>query len=71
MFFTTISEFNNFLKKIRCLICRVNDIQNIIEQNELTTSTTTTTTTLGGEESRITEDTETRLTEDGDTRIIE
>lgn len=38
-------EFRKFVRKVKCLFCRVNDIEEILAQNGLTTSTTTTTTT--------------------------
>lgn len=45
MFFVLKTEFDKFVKKVKCLFCRVNGIEEILAQNGLTTSTTTTTTT--------------------------
>ena len=38
-------QVDKWIKKIKCLFCRVSDIEEILEQNGLTTSTTTTTST--------------------------
>lgn len=44
MFFVLKTEFDKLVRKLRCLYCTVRDIEEILEQNDLTTSTTTTTT---------------------------
>jgi len=44
MFFVLKTEFDKWVRKLRCLFCEVDAIQEILAQNGLTTSTTTTTT---------------------------
>ena len=44
MFFVLKTEFDKWIRKIKCLFCDVNYIMDVLEQNGLTTSTTTTTT---------------------------
>ena len=45
MYWVLKTEFDKFVKKVRCLFCRVDAIEEVLAQNGLTTSTTTTTTT--------------------------
>lgn len=45
MFFVLKEEYDKLVRKLRCLFCDVRAINEILEQNGLTTSTTTTTTT--------------------------
>lgn len=44
MLFALKSDFDKWVRKIRCMFCRFDAIDEILAQNGLTTSTTTTTT---------------------------